>query len=257
MPGQKESAKDSVSIQTLLFARAFPQSQSEGVEISPSFSSAHCRQIRIYAVSKGWHAGLVVPSEGVNWAVPELKARFVGATHYEIGWGDQGFYQAKKATLRLAFQALFASRGSALHVVPIRDPLPDFLQDHEVAETCLTASEYVSLVLFISESFARNADGEIIARERGTCTDSQFFQGRGAYSMLYTCNRWTATALRSAGLDLWPRITLTSGSVMRAIRKYAKVCSSGSTRQAAGAPSSCESPGKASGHLGSTSHDCL
>ena len=169
-------------------------------------------------------------------AIPELKARFVGATHYEIGWGDQGFYQAKKARLRLAFQALFASRGSVMHVVPIRDPLPDFLQDREVAETCLTASEYASLVRLISESFARDADGEIIARERGTCADSQFFQGRGAYSMLYTCNRWTATALRSAGLDLWPRITLTSGSVMRAVRKYARACSSISAREAADDP---------------------
>ncbi len=193
----------------------------------------------------------------MNCAVPELKARFVGATHYEIGWGDQGFYQARKATLRLAFQALFASRGSVMHVLPIRDPLPDFLRHREVAETCLTASEYASLVRFISESFARNADGEIIARERGACADSQFFQGRGAYSVLYTCNRWTATALRSAGVDLWPRITLTSGSVMRAVRKNTKTCSSVSTREAADDPPSCESPGKPSSHLGPGSHDCL
>lgn len=189
--------------------------------------------MRIYAVSKGWHAGLVVPSEAVNCAVPELKARFPGATHYEIGWGDQGFYQAKKATLRLAFQALFASRGSVMHVVPIRDTLPDFLQDHEVAETCLTSTEYALLVRFIAESFARNTDGEIIARERGTCADSQFFQGRGTYSVLYTCNRWTATALRSAGLDLWSRITLTSGSVMRAVRKYGRACDGAPAHKAA------------------------
>jgi uncharacterized protein (TIGR02117 family) len=239
---QKESAKDSVPIQILPFALAFPQNQSEGVIISPSFSSAHCRQIRIYAVSKGWHAGLVVPSERVNCAVPELEARFVGATHYEIGWGDQGFYQAKKATLRLAFQALFASRGSVMHVVPIRPPLPDFLQDREVAETCLTASEYASLVRLISESFARNANGQIIPRERGACGDSQFFQGRGAYNVLYTCNRWTATALRSAGLDLWPRITLTSGSVMRAVRKYAKSCSKIATREVADDPLQMRKP---------------
>ena len=185
---------------------------------------------------------MVVPSEGVGRAIPELKARFVGATHYEIGWGDQGFYQAKKPTLRLAFQALFASRGSVMHVVPIRDPLPGFLQDREVAETCLTASEYASLVRVISESFARNAEGEIIARERGACGDSQFFQGRGAYNVLYTCNRWTATALRSAGLDLWPRITLTSGSVMRAVRKYAKACSEVPTREVADDPLQLREP---------------
>jgi len=225
-----------------VLAPAFPMSQSEGTEISPPFSSAHRRQIRIYAVSKGWHAGLIVPSEGIGCAIPELQARFVGAAHYEIGWGDQGFYQAKKATLRLAFQALFASRGSVMNVVPVREPLPDFLQDREVAETCLTAAEYASLVRFISESFARNADGEIIAQARGPCGDSQFFLGRGAYSVLYTCNRWTATALRSAGLDLWPRITLTLGSVMRAVRRYAKACSSVPTREVSDAPLKLRKP---------------
>lgn len=207
---------------------AFPLSQSEGPETGPSLSSAHRRQIRIHAVSRGWHTGLVVPSEGVGCAIPYLKARFVGATHYEIGWGDRDFYQAKKATPCLAFQALFASRGSVMHVVPIRDPLPDFLENCKVAETCLTASEYASLVRLISESFARSANGEIIAQARGKYEDSQFFQGRGAYSAFYTCNRWTATALQSAGLDLWPRITLTSGSVIRAVRRYAKACSTAS-----------------------------
>ena len=64
----------------------------------------------------------------------------------------------------------------------------------------------------------------VIKRESGRYGDSQFYQANGRYSMMHTCNRWTAEALDKTGMDLPYRLMLTSGSVMRAARKKGQSC---------------------------------
>ena len=49
---------------------------------------------------------------------------------------------------------------------------------------------------------------------KGIYGDSQFYEGTGRYSMLNTCNVWTAKGLNSAGFDISPMFNLTAGSVM-------------------------------------------
>ena len=177
-----------------------------------------------YAVSNGWHVGVVVPAGRINALLPELKKRFeknaaTGVNYYEIGWGDQGFYEAKEITTLMAVQAMFNSPGSVMHVVAVHNPAKTFdksklNKSSQVTKFCLSEAQLANLETYIVSSFAKNAAGHIISRRPGLYGDSEFYQAAGTYHFLNSCNTWAAKALRSAGFDIKPTFKLFASQVM-------------------------------------------
>ena len=191
------------------------------------------RTYAAFAVSNGWHVGLVVPAGRMNALMPELKKRFDNAkttsagvspspspsrspAYYEIGWGDQGFYEAKEITTLTALQAMFNSLGSVMHVVAVHDPAKTFGRS-QLTKFCLTEAQLTNLEIFIVNSFAKNTTENIISRRPGLYGDSEFYEGAGTYHFLNSCNTWAAKALRSAGFDISPTFKLFSRQVMNNI----------------------------------------
>ena len=180
-----------------------------------------------YVVSNGWHVGVVVPAGRINALLPDIKKRFEKTTansagvvqeahYYEIGWGDQGFYEAKEITTLMAVQAMFNSPGSVMHVVAVNDPAKAFANS-QMVKFCLNEAQLAGLEKYIVSSFATHADGGIVSRRLGLYGDSQFYEGAGTYHFLNSCNTWAAKALRSAGFDISPTFKLFSRQVMNNI----------------------------------------
>lgn len=178
---------------------------------------------QIYVVGNGWHAGLLVPAAAINARLPALRQRFPDAKYYEIGWGDVGFYRAKSVTAGLAFEAMFSSRGSVMHVVAVPD-VKRFLQGSDTASLCIDDDAYQRMVDQISRSFAQDKSGAPVDAGPGIYGNSQFYIANGSYSALNTCNRWTASALEAAGISIAPRISLTASSVLGAANHSALRC---------------------------------
>ncbi|MBF0229601.1 MAG: TIGR02117 family protein [Desulfamplus sp.] len=183
------------------------------VDEKQSCSNEH----EIYIISHGWHVGLALKSKELNEAIPELSVRFPNSQYYEIGWGDSGFYQSNQVTTGLAFQAMFGSSGSVLHVVSLNSNPRDRFKNSEVILLNTDSKNYKNLIKFISESFERDKNREVILENHGIYGDSQFYTGIGKYHILNTCNKWTAKALYSAGYAISPMLKLTSSSVMSAV----------------------------------------
>lgn len=169
----------------------------------------------VYLVSHGWHTGIVVPAADVQTWLPRLTQRFAQAPYIEFGWGDKGFYQAREVTTGLSLRAMFWSSGSVIHAVAVPGSPVRYFSQSEVRRLCLDAAGHAALLAFVTSSFERNAEGELIALNNGLYGDSQFYEGIGKYHVMNTCNKWTAKALQSAGLDLSATWMLTAGSVMR------------------------------------------
>lgn len=170
-------------------------------------------------VNHGWHTGLIVPAAALEALLPDLAARFDRPVYYEIGWGDQGFYQADEIGTSLALRALFWSGGTVVHVVALTGTPGAYFPHSETVQTCLTDQGLRSLLAFLAHSFVRDPTRQLLPLSRGIYGDSQFYEGSGRYSALNTCNTWTAQALRSAGLDISPAWKLTASSVMSALPK--------------------------------------
>ena len=199
----------------------------------PEKLHAQAGEVSIHVIGNGWHAGLLLPATAINARLPALKQRFPDAKYYEIGWGDVGFYRAKAVTAGLAFEAMFASRGSVMHVVGVPD-VKQFLQGSDSASLCIDDTAYQQMVTQIAASFAQNNDGASKGHNTDAVTpidagpgiygNSQFYIANGSYGALNTCNRWTASALQAAGINTAPRMSLTASSVLGAARHSARRC---------------------------------
>lgn len=195
---------------------------------------------KIYVVNHGWHTGFVVPSEKIQDYLPKLRAKFEDAPYIEFGWGDKGFYQAKEITTGLTLRAIFWPTESVIHAVAVPKNIRGYFQNSQIETICLSSSEYNSLINFISNSFYKNEDSEILELRNGIYGDSQFYKGVGDYYLMNTCNKWTAKGLKSAGLDISPTFKLTAGSVMNYIVAHNQALTITSSGQATAPASLCD-----------------
>lgn len=183
----------------------------------------------IYIINHGWHTGFIIPTKAIQDQLPKLKARFADTPYIEFGWGDKGFYQTNEITTSLTLRAMFWSAGSVIHAVAVPENIEDYFPHSEIEKLCLTDKAYSSLIQFISDSFYRNSNGDIVELKNGIYGNSQFYQGAGNYHLLNTCNKWVAKGLASAGLDIYPTFKLTAASVMDYVKDYKQSLSTDTT----------------------------
>lgn len=184
----------------------------------------------IYLANHGWHTGLVIPAERIQSSMPDLRDRFGAVPYLEFGWGDEGFYQANEVTTGLTLRALFWSSGSVLHIAAVPSNVAAHFPGSEVMELCLTDSELRSLIEFVVSSFSKTPQGTVSRLKKGLYGDSQFYGGVGTYQVFNTCNKWTAKALASGGMDISPAFKLTASSVMRAAKGQRQLCPANTKR---------------------------
>jgi len=182
-----------------------------------STTGGQTKNKEIYIHNHGWHTGLVVTTKELNHIFPALAVRFPQANYYEIGWGEAGFYQAKRFTLGLAFNGIFCSSGTVLHVVGLTEKPEQHYRPSDLRCIRVCPTQYAPFLKFVQSSFKLDASGQIQPLGKGLYGNSQFYQGTGHYHALNTCNKWTAKALASAGVPINPDFKLTASSVMEGI----------------------------------------
>ncbi|MEP1213972.1 MAG: TIGR02117 family protein [Marinobacter sp.] len=192
--------------------------------VEPDVDAASPRASNVFVVSHGWHVGIAIAAEELNAVIPELEGRFAGAEYYEIGWGDEGFYQAHEITTAVTLRAIVWSRGAVVHVVALPASPAEYFPVSRVVRTCLSAEEAESLAQYLSSSFTRDGAGNLLELKRGLYGNSQFYEGEGRYHLLNTSNKWAAKALKSAGMDISPTFKLTADSVMAFVADNRKAC---------------------------------
>lgn len=175
---------------------------------------------KVYVVSHGWHTGLVVSARPIQDQLYPLRVRFGDTPYIEFGWGDRAFYQAEEATAGLALKAILWPTESVIHAVAVPEKVRDYFPGSKVISLCLRAADYASLIRYISNSFLKNEDGELLPLQGGIYGNSQFYAAVGLFSLVNTCNSWTARGLQSAGLDISPAFAFTAGSVMDYLATY-------------------------------------
>lgn len=158
--------------------------------------------VRILVEDNGIHTGLVLPvrAAGVDWsqdfpAGDIADPRYAGFNWVAIGWGDRAFYVETPTWgdvhLLTLLRAATGSTRTVLHVEHVDEPplAPD------TREILLSEEQYRRLVAYIRAS--RGPGGKVAG---GYDVNDVFYDGRGSYSAIRTCNEWTGGALRAAGV---------------------------------------------------------
>jgi len=161
--------------------------------------------ITLYVETNGVHTGIVVPARHAlfDWTSIVSPAdlpdpRYAG-THYSIGWGERDFYLNTPtwadADPRTLIHSAIGSDRTLMHVDHVTNPQPG----PYVRKLVVTPDQYRRLVAFMLASFARLPDGRVLPQP-GYGPADVFYEGRGHYDLIRTCNEWTGAALRAAGV---------------------------------------------------------
>jgi uncharacterized protein (TIGR02117 family) len=163
--------------------------------------------VEIMVTSTEIHSDLVVPirNETVDWSRYFPRNDFAGdvggARYVALGWGNKDFFvntpTAADVKVRVVLRALFCSYSSCMHVQMWDDTnIPPATR-----KTTISREQYRRLVEYVLNTFQRD-EGDRLSRVAGVAYGpiDAFYEARGSYHALNTCNCWTGDALKAAGI---------------------------------------------------------
>lgn len=165
--------------------------------------------IPIYVRTNGAHVDVVVPvtTQTIDWrevADPrDTRAmdRAANLPFLSFGWGAKEFYLNvptwEDLTARVAVRAVFGMGGSALHTRYEWEPR----ESADCRKLLLREDQYRNLVAFFLSAACRNDHGRFVSVDTTTRYDTcdAFYEGRGRYTPVNTCNSWANRALDACG----------------------------------------------------------
>ena len=162
----------------------------------------------IHIKTNGVHTDLVVPikNEQIDWRT-EIKFANTHLTdtskmkYLAMGWGDKGFYLETPTWSQLkfsvAFKAAFALSTTAIHAtyyeyLPVNDSCKSII---------ISNKQYTRLIQYITNSFQHDSLGHVIPiiTNANYGNADAFYEAKGSYSMLHTCNTWANNGLKYCG----------------------------------------------------------
>jgi uncharacterized protein (TIGR02117 family) len=174
--------------------------------------------------NNGAHTNIIVPINNDIFAwdsrieIDRIDNFPVDRYNYlSFGWGDRDFYLNTPTwndlDLGLTFKALFLPTTTIMEVKGLNS-LPN---SENMKCIAVDRDEYLTLMEYIDRSFETDDRGKKIRIANGHFNRGGFYAATGTYSVLNSCNDWTANGLREADLNtpLWAGL---SSSVMRHLK---------------------------------------
>lgn len=173
--------------------------------ISVEGEEAKNKNITIYILTNGVHTDLVVPikTEIINWNdvinTEHTTGKDTLVNFVAFGWGDKGFYLETPTWADLkastAFKAAFSMSTSAIHATFYKQ-----LRENESCKKIQVSTEqYEHLVNYIKNSLVLSADNKAmqIVTTANYGSDDVFYEAKGSYSLIHTCNTWANNGLKA------------------------------------------------------------
>ena len=165
------------------------------------------KEIPIYIYTNGVHTDIVMPvrNDLMDWSLKipfaNTKSKRTDFNYIGIGWGDKGFYLDTPTWADLKFstamKAAFWMSDSAMHCT--------YYTEMKEGEDCkmimISRAQYESLVKYVEDKFDKDQKGNfmLIPTNAVYGDNDAFYDAKGTYSFLYTCNTWSNNALKAAG----------------------------------------------------------
>lgn len=151
----------------------------------------------VYASSNGVHMDLIFHKSLLDKDFLDQLQDLKNTNYVAIGWGDKGFYlyTPSWAELKLstAIAAGFLPSKTLMHLTHYTYKNPDWKSVN------LCTEQLDAMKKFVYASFKCDPRGEIQILEGAGYRDNDFFyEAKGNYTCLYTCNIWVNQALKKA-----------------------------------------------------------
>ena len=137
-----------------------------------------------------------------------------------IGFGDRAYLLHDRPNIGAMLAALVPGPG-ALLVTALRGMPETAFPSNDIVALKIPARGYARLNDFVSRSFTYDTAGALRPLADGPYPGSRFYASIVTYSGWYTCNSWTADALRIAGLPVRSDRVLFARDIMDQARQIA------------------------------------
>jgi uncharacterized protein (TIGR02117 family) len=176
--------------------------------------------IELFVETNGVHTGIVMPvySNIYDWRdlikPSDLRDPSQYGSHILVGWGHAGVYRNAEKWQNLRFSdassAIFGSDDTLVHVYHLNYPQT---YPHYRRRLMVSESQYRIIASTIAAQIKIDSYGQP-SPSSGYGQGDLFYDATGHYNAFNTCNSWTASVLRKAGIRTaaW---TPFSGGVMR------------------------------------------
>lgn len=163
-------------------------------------------------VRRSWHTDVAFEARDLPPELASVARALPGATWLSVGFGDRAWFTEDARGPLPMLGALFGGPAALLVTGLPSPPARAFADDEQVA-LAVSGPGRTAMVAFIAAQIEAT---QPIAP--GPYAGSLFYATRLHYAATYTCNTWTADALRAAGLPINPNGMLFAAQVMGAAR---------------------------------------
>ena len=166
------------------------------------------KELSIYIINNGAHTDIVMPvhTAVIDWSewIPyeNTLGKDSSLAWIAMGWGDKGFYLETETWADLkasvAINAAFGLSTTAIHATYYKE----MKEGERSRKIELSLEQYKNLIAYIQKSFQTDESGKYkyVATDKQYGLHDAFYDAKGSYSMLHTCNTWANDALKAAGL---------------------------------------------------------
>lgn len=179
------------------------------------------RPVTVYIVTQGWHVGLLTESARIKPFLPEI-AQLPDTRYLEFGWGDGLYYTTSNAGIGLLLRAALLPTSAVMHIAGAGPTPETTFPNSTIVRLQISEAGMEAMARFVA-SHIDTSNGESRVAGEGLYGDSVFVQATGTYILPNTSNRWTAQALRAAGMPVTPFYALTQTNVLRQLSKHGEV----------------------------------
>lgn len=165
------------------------------------------KEIPIYIYTNGVHTDIVMPVKndikdwGAKIPFSNIKSKTTDYQYVGVGWGDKGFYLDTPSWNDLkfstAFKAAFWLSESAMHSTYYKN----MTEGSDCKMIMISRNQYKSLVQFVEAKFDTDQNGQFVLIPTNAVygDNDAFYDAKGKYSFLNTCNTWANDGLKAAG----------------------------------------------------------
>ena len=180
----------------------------------------------VSVIDHGWHTDLALPADEAQGKLRVFRAMFPGAKTLVFGFGKRTFMIAPAHSV-WDYVIGPIPGDAAVQVSALSTTAAAAYPDLEVATVALPPGGARAISDFIWSTIAHDAAGRPRLLNAGPWPGSLFYVSRTGYSLAYTCNTWTATALERAGLPVEAGDIHLAGSLMERLTPQPAPPSSG------------------------------
>ena len=181
-----------------------------------SVPTDHMKTVSV--IDRGWHTDVALPADEAVGGLAVFRTMFPNAKTLMFGFGKRTFMIAPVHSVADLVIGPFPG-DAAVQVDAVSVTAAQAFPDLQVATLPLSSGGATALSDFIWRTIAHDAAGQPLLIAKGPWPGSLFFASTHRYNLLYTCNSWTASALRHGGIPMHLSGLFFASQVMNQLRR--------------------------------------